>query len=135
MACGRPFRLLSSVEGRSDEILSLPAAGGGEVAVHPLALRSPMAAVADLKQYRILYDHPHLNVRAALRAGAAPEPAKARIATGLQEQLLALGAAPLEIDVELVNSIEGGRDSAGKFKIIDSVPPKLPLAGAAGARR
>ena len=129
--CGRPFGLLSSVEGRSDEILSLPAAGGGEVAVHPLALRSPMAAVAELKQYRILYDHPHLNVRAALRAGASPEPAKARIATGLQEQLLALGAAPLEIDVELVNSIEGGRDSAGKFKIIDS---RLPLAGAAGAR-
>jgi len=35
--CGLPFRLMDSVEGRTDDVLSLPAAGGGTVPVHPVA--------------------------------------------------------------------------------------------------
>jgi phenylacetate-CoA ligase len=116
--CGRPFRLLRAVEGRSDDILHLPGEGGGEVTVHPLALRSVMAGVANLKQYRILYDHPRLRVRAALRASTAAEPARAAIATGLRERLAALGATPLEVEVAVVDRIEDGRDAAGKLRII-----------------
>ncbi len=35
--CGLPLRLLDSIEGRTDDVLALPAAGGGTVRVHPLA--------------------------------------------------------------------------------------------------
>jgi phenylacetate-CoA ligase len=116
--CGRPFRVLRAVEGRSDDILHLPGTGGGEVTVHPLALRSVMAGVANLKQYRILYDHPRLRVRAALRADGAAEPTRAAIATGLRDRLTALGATALEVEVALVDRIEDGRDAAGKLRII-----------------
>jgi phenylacetate-coenzyme A ligase PaaK-like adenylate-forming protein len=34
--CGRPFRLIDAIEGRVQEVLSFPKAGGGEVRVHPL---------------------------------------------------------------------------------------------------
>ena len=52
--CGRPYAVLSSVDGRSDEVLRLPGARGEPVAVHPLALRSPLATVPGLVQYRIV---------------------------------------------------------------------------------
>ncbi|HMG30955.1 MAG TPA: hypothetical protein VK585_12645 [Jiangellaceae bacterium] len=119
--CGRPYRLLTAVEGRNDDILRLPGVDGGEVAIHPLALRSPMAAVAGLKQYRIVYDHPRLTVRVALRAGAAPGPTEAAITRGLLDTVASHGAAPLDVDVTVVDRIEGGRDAAGKFKVIESI--------------
>jgi phenylacetate-CoA ligase len=34
--CGRPFRLVESIEGRTDDVLVLPAAGGGTVQIHPV---------------------------------------------------------------------------------------------------
>ena len=120
--CGRPFRVLRAVEGRSDDILHLPGRGGGKVTVHPLALRSVMAGVANLKQYRILYDHPRLRVHAALRASTAAEPTSAAIATGLRDRLAALGATPLEVEVAVVDRIEDGRDAAGKLRIIGTRP-------------
>jgi phenylacetate-coenzyme A ligase PaaK-like adenylate-forming protein len=118
--CGRPFRVLRAIEGRNDDILSLPAAGGGEVAVHPLALRSPMAAVAGVKQYRMLHDGRRLAVRVALRAGAPADMSEATIRRGLGDALASLGAAPVDLEVAIVDRIDGGRDSAGKFKVIES---------------
>ncbi len=118
--CGRPFRLVPAVEGRNDDILRMPGADGGQVAVHPLALRSPMAGIADLAQYRILYDHPRLTVQAALRASALADPARHAIATGLRTKLAGLGVTPLDVDVAFVERIDGGRDAAGKFKVIES---------------
>ena len=119
--CGRPFRLLDGVEGRSDDILRLPATGGGRVAVHPLALRGPMAAVPELRQYRIVYADRRLRVCAALRPGAAPAPAKVAIAAGLGGTLAALGALPIEVDVALVDRIDTGRDAAGKLKVVEAL--------------
>lgn len=126
--CGRPFRLLRSIEGRNDDIIRVPAVGGGQVAVHPLALRSVMAGIADLKQYRILSDPPHLHVQAALRTGASAERTQSAIAAGLRDKLAALGALPLHIDVTLVDRIEGGRDAAGKFKVVESRPDAPSVA-------
>ncbi|TCM49014.1 phenylacetate--CoA ligase family protein [Kribbella sp. VKM Ac-2568] len=120
--CGRPFAVLSALDGRSDDILHLPTAGGGKVAVHPLALRSAMATVADLAQYRILHEGTKLTVSATLRADAAPEPAVAAITERLGAKLAALGVEGMQLDVRLVPRIEEGRDAAGKFRIIESRP-------------
>jgi phenylacetate-coenzyme A ligase PaaK-like adenylate-forming protein len=120
--CGRPFAVLSALDGRSDDILHLPTAGGGNVAVHPLALRSAMATVADLAQYRILHEGTKMTVSATLRAGAAPEPAAAAITDRIGAKLAALGVEGVQLDVRLVPRIEEGRDAAGKFRIIESRP-------------
>jgi phenylacetate-CoA ligase len=118
--CGRPFRVLAGIQGRNDDILRLPAATGGEIAVHPLAIRSPLAAVPGLKQYRIKQTPRGLQVRAALRADAARGRAVAAIEDGLRAKLAGLGVEPLEIAVELVDRIDGGRDAAGKFKLVEA---------------
>jgi phenylacetate-coenzyme A ligase PaaK-like adenylate-forming protein len=53
---GRPFLRLARVDGRSDDILSFRAAGGGEVDVHPHRLRSPFATLLDVRQYQIVHE-------------------------------------------------------------------------------
>jgi phenylacetate-CoA ligase len=118
--CGRPFLVLEAVEGRNDDILHLPAEGGGDIAVHPLALRSPMAATTGVKQYRMIYDHNGLIVRVVLRAGVAADTTKAAITRGIREKLASLDATPVNVDVTVVERIDDGRDSAGKFKVIES---------------
>lgn len=124
--CGRPFRLVSAIEGRSDDILRLPGPAG-EVAVHPLNLRSPMAAIAEVRQYQIVHDPSLLEVRVLAREGISRNDVSARIGQALRENITALDASPPEIRVEFVDDFE--RDAAmGKFKIVqarDNGPAKV----------
>jgi phenylacetate-coenzyme A ligase PaaK-like adenylate-forming protein len=122
--CGRPFRLLRGIEGRNDDILYLPATDGGTAAVHPLALRSALAGVRGLVQYKVVHDHDGLHVRAVLRAGTAAEPAVGMVTSRLVERLAARGVARPAVDVELRDSLQGERDTAGKFKLVESRLPR-----------
>jgi hypothetical protein len=83
--CLRPFRLVPGIEGRNDDILYLPGAAGGRVAVHPLALRSPLTEVADLAQYQIRCTDARLIVRASLRS-AAPADVLDSLATSMSNR-------------------------------------------------
>jgi phenylacetate-CoA ligase len=118
--CGRPFRVVAGIEGRNDDILRLVGPDGTQIVVHPLVLRSPMAAVPGLREYRILHDELGLHVRVALRPGFAVEDTTTAIRRGLTSAISALGAAEPEVSVEVVERIEDGRDSAGKFRLIES---------------
>jgi phenylacetate-coenzyme A ligase PaaK-like adenylate-forming protein len=127
--CGRPFRLLRAVEGRNDDILHLAAAAGGTVPIHPLALRGALAGIPGLTQYKVVHDHDGLHVRAALRPGADPASAVALIGTRLTERLGAQGAARPVVQVELRDSLQDERDTAGKFKLVESRVPRPAAAG------
>src|SRR5829696_7101864 len=121
--CGRPFRLLAGIEGRNDDILHLPAATGGTVAVHPLALRTALAGIPGLAQYKVVQDTGGLRVRVALRQGADPAEAVHQVASRLAGGLAAQGAARPVVQVEPRDSLQDERDSAGKFKLIESRLP------------
>jgi phenylacetate-CoA ligase len=118
--CGRPFRLLAGIEGRNDDILHLAAAAGGTVAVHPLALRTALAGIPGLAQYKVVHDGDGLHVRAALRPGAVPADVVHLVTTRLAGRLAAQGAASPRVDVELRDSLQDERDTAGKFKLVES---------------
>ncbi len=118
--CGRPYRVVAGIEGRNDDILRLVGRGGAEIVVHPLVLRSPMAAVPGVRQYRMLHDERGFHVRAALRTGFGVDETTAAIRQGVSAAITALGAARPEIDIEVVDWIEDGRDAAGKFRLIES---------------
>jgi phenylacetate-CoA ligase len=118
--CGRPFRLLAGIEGRNDDILHLPAAAGGTTAVHPLALRSALAGIPGLAQYKVIHDRDGLHVRVALRPDAAPDQTVQLVTTRLAGGLAAQGAAPTAVEVELRDSLQDERDTAGKFKLVES---------------
>ena len=117
--CGRPFRLVRSVEGRSDDILELAGAGGRTVRVHPLHLRSPMAALGEVRQYQFLLERDGLHLAVALRPGVELGPAAERIRAALRAKLDGLGVtAPLH--VEVVERLERDAATAAKFKLVRS---------------
>jgi phenylacetate-CoA ligase len=118
--CGRPYRVVAGIEGRNDDILRLVGRDGAEIVVHPLVLRSPMAAVPGVREYRILHDERGFHVRVAVRPGFRVDDTTAAIARGLASAITALGADEPAVSVEVVERIEDGRDSAGKFRLIES---------------
>ena len=113
--CGRPFPLLKSVEGRSDDVLEMPATEGGTIKVHPLTLRSPLAGIAALSEYRIVYGAGELRVDAVL-AGADGRQACGEIETGLGAALAERGVQVPPILVESVAEIPRHPHS-GKHKV------------------
>jgi phenylacetate-CoA ligase len=115
--CGRPFPLLRTVGGRSDDVLELPATVGGTLKIHPLTLRSPLAGVGGLSEYRVIYGAGKLRVEAVF-AGVDGRQACREIETGLGAALAERGAQVPPILVESVAEIPRHPNS-GKHKVIE----------------
>jgi hypothetical protein len=79
---GEPARAalcsIAAVDGRSDDAITLPAAGGGEVAVHPFRLQAPFSQLLEVRQHQIVHDADGLHVALLLR-GSAPAGLSARV--------------------------------------------------------
>jgi phenylacetate-coenzyme A ligase PaaK-like adenylate-forming protein len=118
--CGRTLRRLVAVEGRSDDVLMLPGRNGKTVAVHPLAVRSPFAALSEVRQYQVVGDGARLLVRVVPHEKAAADAVTEHVRCALGRKLAELGVAPLEIEVEAVAEIARDRGHGGKFKLIES---------------
>jgi phenylacetate-CoA ligase len=118
--CGRPFRLVTEVAGRADDVLALPGPDGRPVPVHPLALRSPLAGRSDVRQYRIVHDAGGLEVEVVLAGGVAAEVAAPEIAALLRERLSALGVQPPPVHVRPVAALTRAAGPAAKLKLIES---------------
>jgi phenylacetate-coenzyme A ligase PaaK-like adenylate-forming protein len=116
--CGRPFPLLKSIDGRSDDVLEMPATDGGTIKVHPLTLRSPLAGIAALSEYRIVYGAGELRVEAVLNgAGDGEQPCReieARLGAALTEG----GAQAPPIRVRSVGAIPRHPHS-GKHRAVE----------------
>jgi putative adenylate-forming enzyme len=106
--CGRPFRLMAAIEGRTDDVLTLPAAGGGTVAVHPVVFHQVLDLL-DAAGWQVRQDD-----------------------GGLQVLVAAPGAA-VEIDAleqEVTTALRrAGAVTAVRVRLVDAIP-----AGAAGKR-
>ena len=113
---GRPYLRLARVDGRSDDILELPAAAGGVVLVHPFRLRAPFVRMHDVRQYQIVQRSDGLFVRILPRAGAArnlPEDVRAAVAAALTD-----AGAETAICVTVVDEIERESGPAAKVKLV-----------------
>jgi phenylacetate-CoA ligase len=116
--CGRPFPLLKSIEGRSDDVLEMPARAGGTIKVHPLTLRSPMAGIGALSEYRIVYGSGGLRVEAVFNGGGDRERACQEIEARLGSALTEGGAQAPPIHVKSVGTIPRHPHS-GKHKAVE----------------
>lgn len=114
--CGRPSVTLAAVDGRSDDILRLHGAGGGTVAVHPLTLRSPLATVPGLRQYRIVHERSRITIEIVAAAGSDPAVAVER---AVREALRGRGVDVPPIAVVGVEAIER-HPGSGKAKLVES---------------
>jgi phenylacetate-coenzyme A ligase PaaK-like adenylate-forming protein len=117
---GRPWLRIARVDGRSDDILSVPARGGGEVRVHPFRLRSPFARMTQVSAYQIVQRAADVLVCVVPRAGADPRLAS-EVATAVTAALEEAGA-DVRVRVALVSAIEREPGPAAKVKLIKSLP-------------
>lgn len=108
--CGRPFPLIKAVEGRSDDILSLPDGRGGEVPIHPMHFRSPLAAAKQVRQYEVVRRDEEILVRRDAPAG--PKRAAGEAARRRRE--------PPPLRVDFVDAIERDPRTMSKLKLVRS---------------
>jgi phenylacetate-CoA ligase len=88
---GLPYSRLAAVDGRSDDVVTLPGAGGGTVRVHPFRLRAPFAELLEVRQYQVVHDRAGLKVAVVLRE-QAPADTPARVRAALARELRDAGA-------------------------------------------
>jgi len=115
---GRPYDLITRVDGRSDDILTLPAVAGGHVRVHPFRLRSPFVRLPEVRQYQIVQRERELLVRIVTRAEAGSE-LSGRVRTALESALADAGAV-LPVRVDAVDEIAREPGHAAKVKLVVS---------------
>jgi phenylacetate-coenzyme A ligase PaaK-like adenylate-forming protein len=118
---GRPYDRIERVDGRSDDVLGLPARGGGTVKVHPYLLRAPFATMPEVIQYQIVHRPETLLVRIVPRRNA-PADLVERVTTAMREAVSETGAA-IELQVEVVTGIEREAGHAAKVKLVLSEVP------------
>ncbi|MGA2319353.1 MAG: hypothetical protein ABSG95_01250 [Solirubrobacteraceae bacterium] len=118
--CGRPLSRMLSLQGRSDDVLCMEGAEGQPIAVHPLTLRSPMAALPELRQYKIVHDDEGLHVLLVLRDAAPGEEISRRVDAALRSRLLVAGVAGPRLEVTVVDELPREQGHSAKFKLIES---------------
>jgi phenylacetate-coenzyme A ligase PaaK-like adenylate-forming protein len=116
---GRPFDRIVRIDGRSDDVLRLPASdGAGTVAVHPYRLRAPFVRLLDVLQYQIVQRREGLTVLIVVRPGASRD-LPDHVCSVVEDALHGARAA-CAVRVEVVDEIprEGGH--AAKLKLVRS---------------
>jgi phenylacetate-CoA ligase len=118
--CGRPLARMVSVHGRSDDILRMTGTDGRTIAVHPLTLRSPMAGISELRQYKIVHDDDGLHVLVVLRDAVPADEVSLHIDATLRSKLLVAGVADPRLEVTVVAELPREPGHSAKFKLIES---------------
>ncbi len=116
--CGRPFPVLTSIEGRSDDVLFLTAKKGGQVPVHPSAFRGPLAAERGLREYQVVARDDLILLRLVPSEGEDLKALGDRVTSRVGDELAAAGAARPRLEIELVKSIARDPQQMDKLKLV-----------------
>jgi phenylacetate-coenzyme A ligase PaaK-like adenylate-forming protein len=118
--CGRPFRLLAAVEGRTDQLLRLPGRDGMRRPVHPVVFHRALELL-DAGGWQVRQDPDGLTVLVASPGPAFDAlAAQQAVAAGLKDAQV----APLAVRVVVVDAIPAG--AAGKRPLIVALPARTP---------
>ena len=125
--CPLPFRLLDSIEGRTDDVLVLPAIDGRTVRVHPVVFHQVLDLL-DAAGWQVRQQERELRV---LVAAPGPDFDPTGTERGVQAALTAAGVRPPEVQVSIVDAIPAG--AAGKRPLVVAATTGAvahPIAGA-----
>jgi phenylacetate-coenzyme A ligase PaaK-like adenylate-forming protein len=121
-ACGLPFRRLASIEGRTDDVLLLPAAGGGSVRIHPVVFHQVLDMV-EAAGWQVRQQEHQLQVLVASPDGGFDPTATER---AVRTALTSAGAVVPIVRTLGVDAIPAG--AAGKRPLVVALP-RSPDAG------
>jgi phenylacetate-CoA ligase len=116
--CGRPFRVVTQLEGRSDEILRFDAIAAGVVDVHPHHFRDVLGGFQQLKQYQVVQEDGELRLRLVLREKENRDAFAGEVREGLKRMLESRGAVCPPLILEFVDAIERRPEQMGKLQLI-----------------
>jgi phenylacetate-CoA ligase len=114
--CGRPFRLVESIEGRTDDVIVLSAPDGGTVGVHPVVFHQVLDLL-DASGWQVSQQKQGLRVLVARPSAGFDQSATER---GVQAALAAAGAVAPVVRVSVVDTIPAG--PAGKRPFVVALP-------------
>lgn len=109
---GLPFRLLESIEGRTDDIIVLPAAAGGSIRVHPVVFHQVLDLL-DAPAWQVRQHGGDITVLVAAPGPAVDIPATER---AVSAALSSAGAQPRALSLRIVDNIPAG--AAGKRPLV-----------------
>jgi putative adenylate-forming enzyme len=109
---GLPFRLLDSIEGRTDDIVLLPASAGGTIRVHPVVFHRVLDLL-DAPAWQVRQHGPDITV---LVVAPGPTVDIAAIEQAVRTALTQIGAQPHAVALSIVDSIPAG--AAGKRPLV-----------------
>ncbi|HYG91577.1 MAG TPA: AMP-binding protein [Azospirillum sp.] len=117
--CGRSHLRLQSVEGRREDILTLPARNGGRVDVHAFLLGETLLHMPAVQQYQLSPRPDGLLVKVVLRDTAAAGDVLQSARSAIAAELDRLGAVVETLAIEVTDEI--GRSGTGaKAKLVSA---------------
>jgi phenylacetate-coenzyme A ligase PaaK-like adenylate-forming protein len=122
--CGRPFRLVSKIGGRSDDIIYLRGVGGAKVPIHPLHFYDAIEAVEGIKQFQIVAGSDGIYVQLVARAGVDKASLSKALIERLNHSLSSVGVLAAKLEVEFVGQLKPSIELMGKTKLIVSRPER-----------
>ena len=117
--CGRPHLRLASVQGRREDVLSLPARDGRHVSIHALQLRTPLLRLPEVRQFQVSPRPTGLLVRVVLRDRASAGESLRSVRRAIAAELVQAGAAAEALTVEAVDDIRRAGTGA-KEKLVSA---------------
>ncbi|GHO99639.1 hypothetical protein KSF_096870 [Reticulibacter mediterranei] len=112
--CGRPFRLIDAIEGRLQEVLTFPGAGGGEISIHPLLFHNLLDTLP-VSGWQVVQETNRLHVLLARVYGMLDD---FQVESQVESALMAQKAVVPPIQVQRVDTIP--QTIAGKTPLVKS---------------
>jgi len=119
--CGRPFRLIRDIEGRSDDILFLEGTGSKSVPVHPIHFHSLLGEFQQVKEFQVVYENGDLHAYLVVSGTQDKQAFAHHVENKLRTQLESLGAKSPTIKMHFAEHIQRDPKQMGKLKIIKMV--------------
>ncbi|MDQ4128927.1 MAG: hypothetical protein M3151_13440 [Actinomycetota bacterium] len=113
-SCGRTLIRTRAVEGRSDDVIELPARDGGEVMVHPLHFAT-LTRDREVREFQVVQEGTRLRILVVPRP-AASEGLEARLRSAVSRRLIELGVEEPRVTVERRGEL--ARSAGGKLQLV-----------------
>lgn len=112
--CGRTLARTRAVEGRTDDVIELPARDGGEVAVHPLHF-AVLTRDRGVREFQVVQEGPRLRILVVARP-SANDGLEARLRDAVSRRLSELGVQDPRVVVERRDGLR--RSAGGKLQMV-----------------
>lgn len=119
--CGLPFRLIEHIEGRCDDILELEGVHCALKQIHPIAFRSSLGVIHELRQYQVVHKKDGLHFNLVPRGVKDKEMLAPKVEYVMKKKLETLDVKCPPIYIHFVDQIDREQNQIGKVKLIKKI--------------